>query len=58
MIHPIDDENSDEYKNFYRWFKIMLNQQTESCFERDVLRENKYNLWISWYGIAKEYDKQ
>ena len=36
-----------DYPGFYKYFKKMLHK-TDSCFERDVLRESKEDLWESW----------
>lgn len=36
-----------DYDGFYKWFKSLL-YKTESCFERDVLRDSKDDLWESW----------
>jgi len=41
-------------------FKLFLNNilnKTNSCFERDVIRDNIDNLWDSWKKRAGEFDK-
>ena len=34
-------------EEFFTWFMRIL-YKTDSCFERDVLRDNKENLFKSW----------
>jgi hypothetical protein len=41
-----------DYNTFYKFFKSLLHK-TESCFERDVLRESKQVLWESWIYLEK-----
>lgn len=36
-----------DYKGFYAWYKTLLNSCAD-CFERDVLRYMKNELWTSW----------
>lgn len=36
-----------DYLGFYKWFKHLLNK-CNSCFERDILRDNKNVLWDTW----------
>ena len=46
-----------EGEAFGNWLVDILLENTNSCFERDVLRDNTDNLWNSWKKRAKEYDK-
>lgn len=44
-----------EGKYFEEFFTNSL-VHTRSCFERDILRDNKNHLWESWKKRAIEYD--
>ena len=46
-----------ERKNFHTHFKRWL-RSTESCFERDVLRDCKEQLWEAWKKRANEFDEK
>jgi len=50
-------EDKTELAAFNEWFQITLSK-TETCFERDVLRDCKEYLKVAWFFRAKEYDQR
>jgi hypothetical protein len=56
MTPAEDRANHPDGEAFGDWFMDMLLENTHSCFERDVLRDNMNNLWESWKKRGKEYD--
>lgn len=49
--------NTDlSYEDFYKYFKYLLKKCTVSCFERDILRDNRENMWQSW--CKREYNRK
>lgn len=40
--------NHPEGKAFRRFFERLLLVHTGSCWERDILRDNKEILWLAW----------
>lgn len=48
----LDDRERFDYSAFYKWFRYLLKSCT-SCFERDVLRSKKDELWNSWKTLEE-----
>lgn len=43
-----------DYDGFWKWYKRLLNHQG-SCFERDILRDSKDDLLMSWFYRVEEH---
>lgn len=52
MSHP-EGERFDDF-----WCRLLIPPSTASCFERDVLREVKNELWEVWKRRADECDRR
>jgi len=50
----LTDKEKYDYRTFFVFFKRLLYQQN-SCFERDIIRENQDNLWQAW--IVRERNR-
>lgn len=56
MSFPVIDEKErhhKEYQAFYEWYMRAVRSQG-TCFERDILRENKAVLWNTWKTLAED----
>jgi hypothetical protein len=45
-----------EWKGFTDFFNRLLLKATNSCWERDILRDNKDTLWEWWKDYAERCD--
>jgi len=50
----LTDKEKYDYRTFFVFFKRLLYQQN-SCFERDIIRDNQDNLWQAW--IVRERNR-
>lgn len=57
MMLVRDRHKHPEWKSFQRFFDKLMIDGTNTCFERDILRKHKIEMWLSWvagFGEALE----
>jgi len=47
-----EEKEKYDYAGFWLWYKFLI-RKCGNCFERDIVRDNKENLWQSWIKSCK-----